>query len=55
MFLFNQIVVSLGYNRLHLDHCTYYNRFDEDDFTILLLCMDEELKTQLARVLDKTD
>ena len=53
--------MSLGYNRLILDYCAYYKRFKDNDFTILLLYMDDilvvgskkdriqELKVQLGR------
>jgi hypothetical protein len=37
---FDSFIISLGYNRLSLDHCTYYKRFEkDDDFIILLLYM----------------
>jgi len=28
---FDSFIISLGYNRLSSDHCTYYKRFKEDD------------------------
>ena len=53
--------MSLGYNRLSSDHCVYYKRFEDNDFIILLLYVDDmlaadpnkdrvqELKAQLTR------
>ena len=53
--------MSFGYNKLSSDHCTYYKRFKDNDFIILLLYVDDilvaglnkdriqELKVQLAR------
>ena len=65
---FDYFIISIGYNRLSLDHCTYYKRFEEDDdFVILLLYVDDmlvigpnkdrvqELKAQLARKFDMKD
>jgi ATP-binding cassette subfamily B (MDR/TAP) protein 1 len=65
---FDSFIISLGYNRLSSDHCTYYKRFEEDDvFIILLLYVDgmlvigpnkdrvQELKAQLAREFDMKD
>nr|KYP42748.1 Retrovirus-related Pol polyprotein from transposon TNT 1-94 [Cajanus cajan] len=64
---FDSFIISLGYNRLSSDHCTYYNRFDDNDFIILLLYVDDmlvvgpnkdqiqELKAQLAREFDMKD
>jgi transposase InsO family protein len=65
---FDSFIISLGYNRLSSDHCTYYKRFEEDDvFIILLLYVDDmlvigpnkdrvqELKAQLAREFDMKD
>jgi len=61
---FDSFIISLDYNRLGLDHCTYYKRFDGNDFIILLLYVDDmlvvgpnkdwvqELKAQLAREFD---
>jgi ATP-binding cassette subfamily B (MDR/TAP) protein 1 len=41
---FDSFIISLGYNRLSSDHCTYYKRFEEDDdFIILLLYVDDML------------
>jgi len=39
---FDSFIISLGYNRLSSDHCTYYKRFEED-FMILLLYVDDML------------
>jgi hypothetical protein len=65
---FDSFIISLGYNRLSSDHCTYYKRFEENDvFIILLLYVDDmlvigpnkdrvqELKAQLAREFDMKD
>ena len=41
---FDSFIISLGYNRLSSDHCTYYKRFEEDDdIIILLLYVDDML------------
>lgn len=59
--------MSLGYNRFSSDHCAYYKRFKDNDFIILLLCVDDmlvagpnkdriqELKVQLAREFEMKD
>ncbi|KAK9218753.1 hypothetical protein WN943_007390 [Citrus x changshan-huyou] len=59
--------MSLGYNRLSSDHCAYYKRFEDNDFIILLLYVDDmlvagpnkdriqELKAQLAREFEMKD
>ena len=59
--------MSLGYNRLNSDHCAYYKRFEDNDFIILLLYVDDmlvaglnkdwiqELKAQLAREFEMKD
>ena len=64
---FDSFIISLEYNRLSSDHCTYYKRFDDNDFIILLLYVDDmlvvgpnkdriqELKAQLAREFDMKD
>ena len=64
---FDSFIISLDYNRLSSDHCTYYKRFDDNDFIILLLYVDhmlvvgpnkdriQELKAQLAREFDMKD
>ena len=64
---FDSFIISLGYNRLNSDHCTYYKRFGDGDFIILLLYVDDmlvagpnkdrvqELKAQLARDFDMKD
>ena len=58
---FNSFIMSLRYNRLSSDHCAYYKRFEDNDFIILLLYVNDmlvagpnkyriqELKAQLAR------
>jgi len=63
---FDSFIISLGYNRLSSDHCTYYKRFEED-FMILLLYVDDmlmigpnkdrvqKLKAQLAREFNMKD
>ncbi|KAH9801106.1 hypothetical protein KPL71_000900 [Citrus sinensis] len=64
---FDSFIMSLGYNRLSSDHCTYYKRFEDNDFIILLLYVDDmlvagpnkdriqELKAQLAREFEMKD
>ena len=65
---FDSFIISLGYNRLGSDYCSYYKRFEGDtDFIILLLYVDDmlvsspnkdrvqELKAQLAREFDMKD
>jgi hypothetical protein len=64
---FDSFIISLDYNRLSSDHCTYYKRFEDNDFIILLLYVDDmlvvgpnkdrvqELKAQLAREFDMKD
>ena len=64
---FDSFIISLRYNRLSSDHCTYYKRFEDNDFIILLLYVDDmlvvgpnkdrvqELKAQLAREFDMKD
>lgn len=65
---FDSFIMSLEYNRLSADHCTYYKRFEDDnDFIILLLYVDDmliagpnkgriqELKAQLAREFEMKD
>ncbi|KAH9752597.1 hypothetical protein KPL71_014753 [Citrus sinensis] len=64
---FDSFIMSLGYNRLSLDHCAYYKRFEDNDFIILLLYVDDmlvagpnkdrvqELKAQLAREFEMKD
>jgi len=58
---FDSFIISLGYNKLSLDYCTFYKRFGDNYFIILLLYVDDmlvvgpnkdqiqELKAQLAR------
>jgi len=64
---FDSFIISLEYNRLSSDHCTYYKRSSDNDFIILLLYMDDmlvvgpnkdqiqELKAQLAKEFDMKD
>ncbi|KAH9663295.1 hypothetical protein KPL70_019630 [Citrus sinensis] len=64
---FDSFIMSLGYNRLSSDHCTYYKRFEDNDFIILLLYVDDmlvagpnkdriqELKAQLGRKFEMKD
>ncbi|KAH9715183.1 hypothetical protein KPL71_020951 [Citrus sinensis] len=64
---FDSFIMSLGYNRLSSDHCAYYKRFEDNDFIILLLYVDDmlvagpnkdrvqELKAQLAREFEMKD
>ncbi|KAH9743311.1 hypothetical protein KPL70_003257 [Citrus sinensis] len=64
---FDSFIMSLGYNRLSSDHCSYYKRFEDNDFIILLLYVDDmlvagpnkdraqELKAQLAREFEIKD
>lgn len=64
---FDSFIISLGYNRLSSDHCTYCKRFEENAFIILLLYVDDmlvvgpnkdqvqELTAQLAREFDMKD
>ncbi|KAH9670656.1 hypothetical protein KPL70_017059 [Citrus sinensis] len=64
---FDSFVISLGYNRLSSDHCVYYKRFEENDFIILLLYIDDmlaagpnkdrvqELKAQLDKEFEMKD
>ncbi|KAH9687766.1 hypothetical protein KPL70_014887 [Citrus sinensis] len=64
---FDSFIISLGYNRLSSDHCAYYKRFEDNDFIILLLYVDnmlvagpnkdrvQELKAQLAREFEMKD
>ncbi|KAE8692644.1 hypothetical protein F3Y22_tig00110831pilonHSYRG00315 [Hibiscus syriacus] len=64
---FDSFVMFLGYNRLNADPCAYLKRFDDNDFSILLLYVDdmlvvgpnndhiEELKAQLAREFEMKD
>ncbi|KAH9734072.1 Integrase catalytic domain-containing protein [Citrus sinensis] len=64
---FDSFIMSLGYNRLRSNHCAYYKRFEDNDFIILLLYVDDmlvaglnkdriqELKAQLAREFEMKD
>ena len=67
VLVFDSFIMSLGYNRLSSDHCAYYKRFEDNDFIILLLYVDDmlvagsnkdriqELKAQLAREFEMKD
>ena len=37
--------MSLRYNKLNSDHCAYYKRFEDNNFIILLLYVDDMLVT----------
>lgn len=64
---FDSFITSLDYNRLNSYHCMYYKRFDDNDYIILLLYVDDilvvcpnkdqvqELKAQLVREFDMKD
>ena len=64
---FDSFIMRLGYNRLSSDHCAYYKKFEDNDFIILLLYVDDmlvagpnkdrvqELKAQLAREFEMKD
>ncbi|KAH9779098.1 Integrase catalytic domain-containing protein [Citrus sinensis] len=64
---FDSFIMSLGYNKLSSDHCAYYKRFEDNDFIILLLYVDDmlvagpnkdrvqELKAQLVREFEMKD
>ena len=64
---FDSFITSLGYNRLNADPCTYFKRFGENDYIILLLYVDDmlvagpnkdrvkELKAQLAKEFEMKD
>ena len=59
--------MSLRYNRLSSDHCAYYKRFEDNNFIILLLYVDDmlvagpnkervqELKARLSREFEMKD
>ncbi|KAH9668792.1 Integrase catalytic domain-containing protein [Citrus sinensis] len=46
---FDSFIMSLGYNRLSSDHCVYYKRFENNDFIILLLYVDDMLVASLNK------
>ena len=64
---FDSFIMSLKYNRFSSNHCTYYKRFENNDFIILPLYVDDmlvagpnkdqvqELKAQLAREFEMKD
>ena len=64
---FDSFIMSLGYSRLCSDPCAYYKRFDDGEFIVLLLYVDdmlvagpnndriEVLKAQLAREFEMKD
>lgn len=39
----DSFIMSLGYNRLSSNHCSYYKRFEDNDLIILLLYVDDML------------
>ncbi|KAH9800564.1 hypothetical protein KPL71_000708 [Citrus sinensis] len=45
---FDSFIMSLGYNRLSSDHCAYYKRFEDNDFIILLLYVDDMLIAEIT-------
>ena len=59
--------MSLEYNQLNSDHCAYYRRFEDNNFIILLLYVNDmlvagpnkdriqELKAHLAREFEMKD
>ena len=59
--------MCFGYNRLNSYYCAYYKRFEDNDFILLLLYVDDvlvagpnkdriqELKAQLAREFEMKD
>jgi len=38
---FDFFIISFGCNEMSSDCCTYYNKFDKNDFIILLLYIDD--------------
>ena len=64
---FDSFVISLGYDRVSSDHCAYYKRFENNDFIIFLLYVDnmlvassnkdrvQEVKAQLAKKFEIKD
>ena len=40
---FDSFIMSLGYNRLKSEHWAYYKRFENNDFIILMLYVDDML------------
>lgn len=40
---FDYFIISLRYSRLDLDHCTYYKRFNDNNFIMLLLYVNDML------------
>ena len=58
---FDSFIMNLEYNKLNSNYYAYYKKFEDNDFIILLLCMDnmlvaapnkdrvQELKAQLAK------
>ena len=46
---FDSFIIRFGYNRLSLDHYTCYSRFDENNFMILLLYVDDMLVVGLNK------
>ncbi|GJT96310.1 retrovirus-related pol polyprotein from transposon TNT 1-94 [Tanacetum coccineum] len=64
---FDSFITGLRYNRLHADPCAYFKRFENNDFIILLLYIDDmlvagpnkdrinKLKAQLVREFEMKD
>ena len=64
---FDSFIVSLGFDRLEADHCTYFYDYDDESFCILLLYVDDilivgnsssqisDLKTQLSGEFEMKD
>ena len=40
---FDSFIMNMGYNRLSSNNCEYYKRFEDNDFIILLLYVDDML------------
>ena len=48
-FRLDSFIISIGYNILSSDHCAYYKRFEDNDFIILLLYVDDMLVADLNK------
>ena len=46
----DSFIISLRYNKLNSDHCEYYKRFEDNDFIILLLYVDEMLVVSPTKI-----
>ena len=40
---FDTVMKRQGFNRIEVDHCAYYRRFDDNGFIVLLLYVDDML------------